>query len=206
MFRAEGLCKSYGGKSVLRGVTFEAAAGCALALMGENGSGKSTLLRLLAGMERPDSGGIYYEGRPVSGDRAFLRRHVGYVPQEPLLDDALTVAQQLSLWSCACGCKRDAQTEALLGIGPLSPCRIRTLSGGEAQRVSIAMALMSRPGILLMDEATNGLDSTYTEALSAHLEEHLARGGILVWATHRTEEVRRLCTVGVRLRDGQIIL
>ena len=206
MLRAEGLCKTYCGRDVLRGVTFGVPAGCALALVGENGSGKSTLLRLLSGMERPDGGSIYYKGRSVLGDRTFLRRHVGYVPQTPLLDGALTVTQQLSLWSCACGCARDAESEALLGIEPLSSCRVRTLSGGEAQRVSIAMALMSKPDVLLMDEATSGLDSAYVEALLRHLEGHLARGGILVWATHRTEEVRRLCTVGVRLKDGQIIV
>ncbi|MBQ3497424.1 MAG: ABC transporter ATP-binding protein [Oscillospiraceae bacterium] len=206
MLRAEGLCKTYGGRDALRGVTFGVPAGCALALMGENGSGKSTLLRLLSGMERPDSGGIYYKGSSVLGDRAFLRRHVGYVPQEPMLDGALTVAQQLALWSAACGCTRDAESEALFGIEPLFSCRVRTLSGGEAQRVSIAMALQSKPDILLMDEATSGLDDTHVEALMRWLESHLARGGALVWATHRMEEVRRLCTVGVRLKDGQIVL
>lgn len=206
MLRAEGLCKTYCGRDVLRGVTFGVPAGCALAIVGENGSGKSTLLRLLSGMERPDDGHIYYEGRSVLGDRAFLRRHVGYVPQTPLLDDALTVSQQLSLWSCACGCARDAESEALLGIEPLSSCRVRTLSGGEAQRLSIAMALQSKPDILLMDEATNGLDSAFAEALLQYLEAHLARGGVLVWATHRMDEVQRLCTVGLRLKDGQIAL
>ena len=203
MLEAEGLCKSYDGRPVLSPVSFQAAEGIGLALLGENGSGKSTLLRLLAQVEAPDRGALRWKGRSVLGDKRFLRAQVGYVPQEPALDAALTVAEQLRLWQAACGCRRNPECEALMDLEPLMGSRIRSLSGGQARRVSIAMALMNRPEILLMDEATAGLDAAHAEALMQWLGGHLARGGVLIWATHHMEEARRLCRVGLRLAEGK---
>lgn len=206
MLQVKELSKSYDGKQALFPVTFQVDKGCGLALLGENGSGKSTLLRLLAGMDKADSGAVYYQNNSVLRNRAFLRQHVGYVPQESALDRELTVAEQFRLWQAACGCPRNPESEMLLGLEPLMACRMRTLSGGQLQRVSIALALMNQPSILLMDEATTGLDSVYTERLMCWLEAFLNRGGILIWATHHADEARRLCKLGLHLKDGQMII
>ena len=103
MLEVRQLCKSYGGRQVLAPISFALPPGQCLGLAGSNGSGKSTLLRLLAQIQRPDSGDVLFQGRSVLGDRQFLRRQLGYVPQSPELARELTVRQQLSLWQRACG-------------------------------------------------------------------------------------------------------
>ena len=92
MLEADGICKSYYGNPVLSPVSFCLPAGCCIGITGENGSGKSTLLRLLAQIERPDRGDIRWNGESVLGNRAFLRQHLGYVPQSTELMEELTGA------------------------------------------------------------------------------------------------------------------
>ncbi len=205
VMEARGLCKSYGTCEALSSVSFRLEGGSGLALTGENGSGKSTLLRLLAQVEQPDGGDIMFCGKSVLGDRAFLRKNVGYVPQEPALDRELTVAGQLRLWAAACGCRRDASSEALMGLGELLRQRTCELSGGQARRVSIAMALMNAPRLLLLDEAFTGLDAAYSEALGEALKGFVGAGGILICATHRPEEAARFCKFGITLREGRAV-
>ena len=160
MLEVRGLCKSYGGRQVLAPISFVLPPGQCLGLAGSNGSGKSTLLRLLAQVQPPDSGDVLYQGRSVLGDRQFLRRTLGYAPQSPELVPELSVKQQLTLWQSACGLTGPLPGDILdlLGLEPLLRRPVRALSGGMAQRVSIALALLSRPKILLMDESTAGLD------------------------------------------------
>ena len=206
MLEIDGLCKSYHGRTVLEPVRFFLPEGQCLGVTGDNGSGKSTLLRLLAQVERPDSGDVRYRGRSVLGDRNFLRRCVGYVPQHNDLMQELTVRRQLQLWQSACGLKEPLSEELsqLLGIEPMLNKTIRTLSGGMQRRVSIAMALMSRPEILIMDEATVGLDREYRMGLLNWLEGYLDRGGRLLWCSHDPEELDRLCGDRIRIRDGKM--
>ncbi len=205
MLEARKLCKSYGGRQVLSPVGFVLPPGQCLGLAGSNGSGKSTLLRLLAQIERPDSGDVLFEGRSVLGDRQFLRRRLGYVPQSAGLARDLSVGRQLVLWQRACGLEGPLPGDVLelLGLEPLLRRPIRALSGGTAQRVSIAMALLSRPRVLLMDEATAGLDRDYVPRLLDWLEEFLAGGGSLVWCSHQQPELERLCGAVLRLEDGR---
>ena len=205
MLEARQLCKSYGGRQALSPVSFLLPPGQCLGLAGSNGSGKSTLLEVLSQVQRPDSGDILFNGRSVLGDRNFLRRQLGYVPQGAALDRELTAGQQLILWQRACGVAGPLPDDILdlLGLKPLLRRPIRALSGGMAQRVSIAMALLPRPRILLMDEATTGLDRAYVPRLLDWLEEFLAGGGSMVWCSHHREELERLCGAVLRLEEGR---
>lgn len=206
MLEIDGLCKSYHGRMILKPVRFFLPEGQCLGITGDNGSGKSTLLRLLAQVERPDSGDVRFRGRSVLGDRKFLRNDLGYVPQHNDLMQDLTVEQQLQLWQSACGLKQPLSEEVseLLGIGPMLKKKIRTLSGGMQRRVSIAMALMGDPQILIMDEATVGLDRDYRLGLLGWLEVFLARGGRMIWCSHDPEELDRLCGDRLRICDGKV--
>lgn len=208
MLEIDSICKSYNGRQVLAPVSFRVGPGECVGVAGENGSGKSTLLRLLAQVERPDRGDIRYDGASVLGDRKFLRRHMGYVPQHHDLMEDLTVSAQLKLWQSACGQSGPISAEImeLLGIEPMLRSRIGTLSGGMQRRVSIAMALLGSPDILVMDEATAGLDRGYSEELLNWLERYLRRGGRLIWCSHSPEELSRLCGSCLRIRDGQIMM
>lgn len=169
MYEIDGICKSYFGNPVLKPIRFCVPPGGCIGITGENGSGKSTLLRILAQVEEPDRGDIRYQGRSVLGDRVFLRRSLGYVPQNNELLEDLTVRSQLKLWQSACGLS-----------GPL-------------------------PEILIMDEATTGLDREYTEKLLNWLENHLRTGGSILWCSHQQEELARLCGACIRLSNGQTI-
>ena len=209
MLEVRQLCKSYGGRQVLAPASFVLPPGQCLGLAGSNGSGKSTLLRLLAQIQRPDSGDILFQGRSVLGDRHFLRQELGYVPQSAELARELTVEQQLDLWRRACDLTGPTPPEVLelLGLEPLQKKPIRALSGGMAQRVSIALALLARPQVLLMDESTAGLDRDYVPRLLDWLEGvYLPGGGSVIWCSHHPAELERLCGAVLRLEDGKLVL
>ncbi len=194
MLQAVGLSKTYHGRQVLAPTRFSLPEGQCIGVVGENGSGKSTLLRLMAQIEKSDSGDILFDGRSIVGNRAFLRRNVGYVPQGNDLLPELTAGQQLRLWQSACGCGPISRELAeLLELEPLMNKLPRELSGGMQRRVSIAMALMNQPKILIMDEATTGLDRHCRERLLTWLEAYLAGGGRMLWCSHHKDELDRLC-------------
>jgi ABC-2 type transport system ATP-binding protein len=208
MLEVRQLCKSYGGRQVLAPASFVLPPGQCLGLSGSNGSGKSTLLRLLAQIQRPDSGDVRFQGRSVLGDRHFLRQELGYVPQSAELARELTVEQQLDLWRRACDLTGPTPPEVLelLGLEPLQKKPIRALSGGMAQRVSIALALLARPQVLLMDESTAGLDRDYVPRLLDWLEGvYLPGGGSVIWCSHHPAELERLCGAVLRLEDGKLV-
>ncbi len=205
MFQAQKISKAYHHRQVLDGVSFALPAGACLGVEGENGSGKSTLLGILAQVSPPDSGDIRYQGRSVLKDRKFLRTKLGYVPQNCDLIPGLTAREQLALWQSACGCREPMAGEAaeVLGLQELLPLRIGEMSGGMQRRVSIALALSTSPEILIMDEATTGLDAEYRENLLGYLEAWLQRGGRMVWCSHLPEENRRLCGSVLRIDASQ---
>lgn len=207
MLAIDGISKFYHGNPVLKPIRFCLPPGSCIGITGENGSGKSTLLRLLAQIEQPDSGDIRYQDTSILGDREFMRRHLGYVPQNNELMESLTVHDQLKLWQSACGLSGPLPEEilVLLGIHPMMNKRIKHLSGGMKRRVSIAMALLSDPDILIMDEATTGLDQAYCERLFQWLEDFLSRGGSMIWCSHHPEELARLCGACIRISNGQIV-
>ena len=207
MLEIRQLRKSYGGRQALLPISFFLPPGQCLGLAGRNGSGKSTLLRLIAQIERPDGGDVRYEGKSVLGDRRFLRGTLGYVPQRPELARELTVKQQLGLWQAACGLSGPLPEDiaALLGLELLLRKPIRSLSGGMAQRVNIALALLARPKVLLMDEATSGLDQDYVPKLLDWLEAYLAAGGSLIWCSHHQAELERLCGAVLTLEEGRLV-
>lgn len=195
MLEIDGICKSYHGRQVLPPTRFVLPRGFCVGITGDNGAGKSTLLRIIAQMEGPDGGDIRFRGKSILGNREFMRKVVGYVPQRAELMEELTVAAQLKLWHRACGLSGALPEEplALMGIEPMLKSRISTLSGGMKQRLSIAMALLSSPEVLIMDEATTGLDREYRERLLTWLEGFLARGGRVIWCSHHAQELDRLC-------------
>ena len=205
MLEVDGISKSYFGHPVLSPITFCLPAGCCIGITGENGSGKSTLLRLLAQIESPDGGDIRFRGKSVLADRQFLRQELGYVPQNHDLMEDLTVQNHLKLWQRACGLHEELPGEILelLDLEPMMKRRIRHLSGGMKRRVSIATALLNRPSILIMDEATAGLDQEYTQRLLQWLEDYLAHNGRVIWCSHHKEELKRLCGACMQISGGR---
>jgi tungstate transport system ATP-binding protein len=191
----------YGGASVLDVPAVAVDPGEIFALIGPNGAGKSTLLRILGLLERPASGVVLFRGRPVPWGRRDLlatRRRFACVFQEPLLCDTtveVNVALGLRLRRRP-GEEVAAQARtwlARLGIAHLAPRQARTLSGGEAQRTSLARAFAIRPDVLLLDEPFAALDPPTRDELLGQLQALLRQEGCTtIFVTHDREEALRL--------------
>jgi len=197
--RAEGLVVAHGRQRVLDLHRLDLAQGQTLALLGPNGAGKSTLLRVLALLERPGAGRLELFGSTIPGrerDRLALRRRLAMVFQDPLLTDRTVydnVALGLRLRRYAGGEIRRRVTRWLerFGIGALAARHPRTLSGGEARRVSLARAFVLEPELLLLDEPFASLDVHGREALALELELILREARLTtILVTHdRTESL-----------------
>ncbi|MEV4245534.1 ABC transporter ATP-binding protein [Streptosporangium canum] len=194
----------------LRGVTFHAAAGEVVAVCGPSGSGKSTLLTCLAGLDDPDGGTVRVNGHRIShrpeAERAGLRaRLVGVLFQSGNLIEHLTVAANVDLAQRLAGRRdprwRDSLLESL-GLSGRAGAWPSRLSGGEAARAGLAVALANRPALLLADEPTGELDQ-HTEAPVLRLiRDQAAKRTAVVIASH-SPAVRRLADRVVELKDGR---
>jgi ABC-type multidrug transport system ATPase subunit len=179
---------------VLAGLDLEAAAGEMVAVVGENGTGKTTLLRILAGDLRPDAGSVAIRGRP------------GYCPQTAVLDEALTVDQNVRYFQAAYGIGRTGRAEALierLGYAGCRDQRAGALSGGTRQKLSLTLALMHDPPVLLLDEPYQGFDWQTYLAFWEMAGELRDRGTATVVISHLVFEQERFDRI-CHLRDGRI--
>ena len=191
---ARGICKSFGRRRVLAGLDLEVAAGQMVAVVGENGTGKTTLLRILAGDLRPDAGSVAIRGRP------------GYCPQTAVLDEALTVDQNVRYFQAAYGIGRTGRAEALierLGYAGCRDQRAGALSGGTRQKLSLTLALMHDPPVLLLDEPYQGFDWQTYLAFWEMAGELRDRGTATVVISHLVFEQQRFDRI-CHLRDGRI--
>ncbi|MDL2217489.1 ABC transporter ATP-binding protein, partial [Christensenellaceae bacterium OttesenSCG-928-M15] len=210
MFEAIELTKSYKRHAVLDHVSFSVAPGKCLGVAGHNGSGKSTLLSVAAQMIKPDHGSLLYNGKNILHDRAFLRKNLGYVPQHNSLLDDLTVKETLLFFAKIHGVDQNALLSVngaaeAMGLTPLLKKRVRTLSGGMQKRLSIVLALMHTPRILLLDEILSSLDRKYRHAFRSYMESYLKNGGSIVYCSHEAEELRTFCDRMLVLRSGKTI-
>lgn len=195
-----------GGRRVLDGVTADVPAGGVTVIAGPSGVGKTTLLRLCNRLELPDGGRVLYRGRDVAGlDPLGLRREVAMIFQRPVMVGG-TVADNLALADAHATeehCVAALEQAELDGSFLLRPAD--GVSGGEAQRVSLARALLTRPAVLLADEPTSGLDPTPRLAFERLARRLAADEGLtVVWVTHDVEQLRRLADDVVVLLEGRV--
>jgi ABC-2 type transport system ATP-binding protein len=193
---AVGLVKRYGEQEALRGVGFEAGAGELVAIIGPNGAGKTTLLSILAGILRPDAG----EVRVGEGE-------VGWVPQQAALYRRLSVEENLLLFARLEG-HRDprAGVEEMLELCGLAERRgeiVARLSGGNQQRVNIAIGLLARPRVLLLDEPSVGLDPRQRARLWEFVGGLAGAGTTVIFSTHDIQEAERYGDRVLVLADGE---
>jgi ABC-type Fe3+/spermidine/putrescine transport system ATPase subunit len=194
--------KSYGATKVVRGLTLRIAPGELVSLLGPSGCGKTTTLRMIAGLERPESGRIAIDGRDVCADRVFVppeKRALGMVFQSyavwPHRNVEANVAYPLVLQKVPAA-EREARVVEALRWVRLDHLRQRmphALSGGQLQRVALARALVSRPRVLLLDEPLSNLDAALREELRAEIAALRARlGTTMVFVTHDQSEALAL--------------
>jgi ABC-2 type transport system ATP-binding protein len=205
------LVKTYGRVKALDGVSFELPRGSFTALLGLNGAGKSTLMQILTGLFAADSGRVTVDGLSLSENPVAVLARLGIVFQQPSLDLDLTVAQNLAYFAGLqglTGARRAAAIEgalSLFGLGGEIHAKVRKLSGGTRRKIELGRALMAEPSVLLLDEATQGLDPASRRDLVAHVSALVDRRKLTVlWATHIVSEVAEADAVIV-LDRGRIV-
>ncbi|HTR89883.1 MAG TPA: ABC transporter ATP-binding protein [Solirubrobacteraceae bacterium] len=196
----EGLCKRFGEREALRGVGFAVRGGELVAIVGPNGAGKTTLLSILAGVQRPTAGTV---AGPGSG------RAAGWAPQQPALYGKLSVAENLRLFARLEGLADPeaavARMLAQTGLGERAGERVERLSGGNRQRVNVALGLIADPPALALDEPTSALDPGQRERLWRFVGELARAGTAVLFSTHHLGEVRRHATRAIVLADGELL-
>src|SRR5579871_1469306 len=172
-----------GGRQVFSGLSFEAAAGEAIAVVGPNGSGKTSLLRLIAGLLVPARGSIVLEGGEAE---LTLAEQAHYLGHRDALKPALSVSENLNFWrDFLGGAKADpAESLATVELDHAANLPAAFLSAGQRRRLSIARLLTVRRPVWLLDEPTNALDTAGQKMFALLMGDHLARGGVIIAATH----------------------
>jgi ABC-2 type transport system ATP-binding protein len=194
----ENLTKRYGDREALRGVGFEAAPGELVAIIGPNGAGKTTLLSILAGIQPSDGGRI-----------TRAAHEIGWVPQQPAVYSKLTVAENLRLFARL---EKVADPEATVarmldqtGLADRAGDQLGKLSGGNRQRVNIAIGLLGAPPVLLLDEPSSSLDPRQRERLWEFVGGLAERGTTVVYSTHNVQEAERYADRVLVLADGELL-
>jgi ABC-2 type transport system ATP-binding protein len=190
------LVKRYGDREALRGVSLSASAGELVAVIGPNGAGKTTLLSILAGIQKPDEGTI-----------SKAPSEIGWVPQQAALYGKLTVAENLRLFARLEGrADAEAVVERMLdqtGLRDRADSQVSTLSGGNRQRVNIAIGLLAEPEVLLLDEPSAALDPRQREKLWEFILELAGGGTTVIYSTHNVQEADRHASQIAVLADGE---
>jgi ABC-2 type transport system ATP-binding protein len=196
LIEARGIVKRYGERIALAGIDMEAEAGELVACIGPNGAGKTTLLNILAGSVDADGGEVL---RSAQG--------IGWVPQQPAVYTKLSVAENLRLFAQLDGAA-DVETAvsemlARSGLSDRADEQVGRLSGGNRQRVNIAIGLLAAPELLLLDEPTSALDPRQRERLWEFIGARAAEGTAVVYATHDASEAERYAHRVLVLADGE---
>jgi ABC-2 type transport system ATP-binding protein len=198
LLEARALVKRYGDRVAVSDVSLAAEPGELVGVIGPNGAGKTTLLSILAGIQRPDAGAI--EQAP---DR------VGWVPQQPSLYGKLTVAENLQLFARLEGCPDvPAAVDRMLeqtALADRADSLAGTLSGGNRQRLNVAIGLLSDPQVLLLDEPSAALDPRQRARLWEFITGHAAGGTAVVYSTHNVQEVDHYAHRLLVLADGELL-
>src|SRR5450432_1968502 len=210
ILRAENLGRTVNGKALVEGATFELHAGEVLAIVGPSGSGKSSLLRLLNRLDEPTGGTVYLEGTDYRQiESRTLRRKVGLVTQRPFLFPG-TIAQNLEYGPSQRGealtPERVSDLLIKVGLRDSSSRDVANLSGGEAQRVSVARTLANSPLILLLDEPTSSLDEASKFEIESSLRNIVRdRQLTCVIETHDKAQAARLAGRALVLEGGHVV-
>jgi ABC-2 type transport system ATP-binding protein len=202
--RVEGLRVRRGDRLVLDGVRVSVPRGSVTGLLGPSGSGKTTLMRAIVGVQIVESGTVSVLGR-AAGSRE-LRRFVGYVTQAPSVYGDLSLRENLEYFAAVLGAggERVAAVAEIVGLAGREDQVVRTMSGGERSRVSLATALLNEPELLVLDEPTVGLDPVLRRDLWRTFHELADAGTTLLVSSHVMDEAER-CDELLLMRDGAIV-
>ena len=214
VIEVRGLRKRYGsadGPEAVAGIDFEVRRGEIFGLLGPNGAGKTTTIGTITTRVRPTAGRVTVDGIDVTADPVAVKLRIAVVPQMSNLDRSLTAIENLTFHAAYFGAGRRERRERarelldLLGLGGREDDRVNDYSGGMAQRLMIARALMHEPHVLILDEPTTGLDPQSRLFLWDKMLELRERGTTLMLTTHDMAEADRLCHRIAIVDHGKVI-
>lgn len=200
--------KSFGDIKALCGVGFIASAGHPLGLLGRNGAGKTTLMRIIMDILKADRGEILLDGKRL----ADARTAIGYLPEERGLYRKSRIGEQLIYFARLRGMDASSAKQAvtdilsLFGIEEYIDRTPETLSKGNQQRVQLALAMINRPEILILDEPFSGLDPIGTAQLKEIIRDYAAQGHIVIFSSHQMPVVEDFCEDIVIIKNGHVVL
>ena len=201
---ARGLRVERGGRTVLDGLDFEIASGSITGLLGPSGCGKSTLMRAVVGVQDNVNGDLVVLGEPVGA--ADLRQRIGYVTQAASVYPDLTATENLRFFAAVVGADADAVARALraVDLDARGDQLVRDMSGGQRSRVSLAVALLATPTLLVLDEPTVGLDPVLRVELW-RLFRSLADDGVTLLVSSHVMDEAEHCDALLLMRDGALV-
>lgn len=211
MLHVEGLRKAYGKVEALRGVDLDVKAGEIVSLLGPNGAGKTTLVSIVAGLRRADAGAVEVDGLNALRSSAEVRRRIGLAPQDLGIYPVVSVRNNFLLFGRLAGLAeaelraRIAEVSEALQITDLLGRKAGELSGGQKRRVHTAIALLHRPPLLLLDEATTGADVETRGHILELVRRLAAQGSAVLYSTHYLQEVEALGATVALLDEGRVI-
>lgn len=200
------LRKSYGENQVIRGISFEVAAGEVLGFLGPNGAGKSTTIEILEGFRGRDAGEVSVLGFDPSRRARELRSRMGLVLQESELDPNLTVRETVSMFAGLFPRPRDAgEVIELVGLAGREDSLVGTLSGGQRRRADVAVGIVGDPDVIFLDEPTTGFDPSARRDAWSMIEGLKELGKTVFLTTHYMDEAQHLADRVIILREGGIV-
>ncbi|MFQ5488112.1 MAG: ABC transporter ATP-binding protein [Gammaproteobacteria bacterium] len=208
MIEVDGLTRRYGDFTAVDQVSFRIGQGEIVGLLGHNGAGKTTIMKMLTGYLEPTAGEIRIDGLDIKTRREAIQKNIGYLPENCPLYPEMTVIDYLDYAAALHGipeAQRVAHLRAAIGRTELEDKAaqpIATLSRGLRQRVGVAQAILHEPGILILDEPTNGLDPTQIRHMRELIRE-LARNATVIISTHILQEVQAVCDRVIIIRGGR---
>lgn len=205
--KLENVGKKYGKNRVLCHISATFSSGHVYGIIGENGSGKTVLLRMLCGLSHVTEGRILCDGKVLGEDMEFLKKcgviieTPGFLPNQSGFENLFyldSLAHKPDL-------KKIKKTMTLCGLDPESHKKVSAYSLGMRQRLGIAQAIMDNPDILILDEATNGLDKQGVRDICKIIREIKAQGKLIILASHHMEEIEEMCDMVYRIENHSMI-
>ena len=211
MLELRALTRRYGGRLALDGVSFSVPRGRIVGLLGANGAGKSTLLRTAAGLQPPDSGAVLVDGHDVWAAPLAAKHALGYAAEEPSFHEELSAHEYLAFVAAVRGLEPGAASERALRLAhalelaPRLDEPVRGFSHGMRKKLSFLAAVLHEPRELLCDEALEGFDAPAALYARETLRTLAAGGAAVLFSSHVTEAVERLCDRVIVLHRGRVV-
>lgn len=206
MITIQNLHKKFKKLQVLQNVSATFRAGQVIALIGPNGSGKTTLIKSILGMVKPDSGAILFNGENIKGQDQY-RQHIGYMPQIGRYPDHMKIGQVIDMMKNLRGIPPGGIDEELyhaFDMASLQGKAMHSLSGGTRQKVSATLAFLFRPGVLILDEPTAGLDPLASETLKTKIVTEKRKGRLILITSHILNDLEELATDVLYIQEGVV--